>query len=247
MKVLPGISTATPLYSTPEFLSKASGIVTDLEKMKLADLSSLMKISDKLALLNYDRYQNWNKKHNIQNASPAILSFKGEAYRGLNAAGLSVADLEYAQKVLCVLSGLYGVLRPLDLIQEYRLEMGTRHGFCGKKNLYELWKSTITTAINEAIENTPGDKVLINVASNEYAKAIDLKKLKHEVIVPSFYQENEGKLKMVTVYAKKARGMMARFIIENRIETLTDLKAFDLDGYFFDNNRSTKYNLVFVR
>jgi cytoplasmic iron level regulating protein YaaA (DUF328/UPF0246 family) len=151
MKVLPGISLATS-YSFPEFLNEAAGIIVDLKKMEPAELASLMKISDQLALRNFDRFQNWTKEHTIENSSLAIFSFNGEAYRGLRAADFNREELEYAQKVVRVLSGLYGVIRPLDIIQEYRLEMGIRHGFLRKKNLYELWTSKCTAVIEQAIE-----------------------------------------------------------------------------------------------
>jgi cytoplasmic iron level regulating protein YaaA (DUF328/UPF0246 family) len=178
---------------------------------------------------------------------PSVLAFTGEVYRGLKASEMRLDDLIYSQNVLRILSGLYGTLRPLDLIQEYRLEMGLKLSFSIGKSLYNVWKDDITMAINEAIENSPGNKVLINLASMEYFSAIDLKKLKFPVITASFYQERQGKIKMITVYAKRARGMMARFVIENRIDKWEDLKAFDYEGYYFDNDRSTEHELVFVR
>lgn len=247
MKVLPQQEKATDLFTVPEFLNKSAGIITDLKKLKPVDLSELMKISDKLAVLNYDRYRNWKKEHEPDFSSQAILSFTGEAYRGLRAGEFNQSELEYSQGVLRILSGLYGVLKPLDLIQEYRLEMGTRHEFRGKKNLYEFWKQTATKTIDQAIAESPGDKVLINVASNEYASVIDFGKLKHRSITASFYQETEGEIKMIAVFAKRARGMMTRFIIENQIENVEDLKAFDSEGYYYDAKRSTDDKWVFVR
>lgn len=247
MKVLPQAKKATEIYTLPEFLNKSAGLITDLKKLKPANLSQLMKISDKLANLNYDRYRNWQKEHTPQNASQAILSFTGEAYRGLSAGEFNKHQLEYSQKVLRILSGLYGVIRPLDLIQEYRLEMGTRHSFRGKKNLYEFWQRTLTKNIDQAVAESPGDKVLINVASNEYFSAINLKKLKSRVVTTSFYQESNGELKMVAVYAKRARGMMSHFIIENELENIDDLKAFDAEGYYYDAKRSTDDKWMFVR
>lgn len=247
MKVTPQQERVTELYTLPEFVTKSKGIITDLKRLKPADLSSLMKISEKLAILNYDRYRNWNIEHTEENSYPAVLSFTGEAYRGLRAAEFDKEELEYSQKVLRILSGLYGVLKPLDLIQEYRLEMGTRHEFRKKKNLYDFWKVNVTKAINNAIDESPGDKVLINVASNEYFSAIDSKKLQFPVLTTSFYQESEGELKMIAVFAKRARGLMSRFIIENRIEKTEELKAFDSHGYYFDSERSTADKWVFVR
>jgi hypothetical protein len=247
MNVLPREERATSKNTKPQFMGEAKELIDDLRHFKKDELRGLMKISDKLAVLNYDRYANWNENHTGSNASQAIYSFTGEAYRGLDAATLKASDAGYAQKVFRILSGLYGVLRPLDLIQPYRLEMGTKYGFRDKKNLYDFWGSKITENIHKAIDDLPGEKVLVNLASNEYSKAIDFKKLKHNVVTPSFYEERNGKLKMITVYAKKARGIMTRFIIENRIEKLEDLKAFDLDGYYFSNDNSGTDKLVFVR
>ncbi|MCF8362299.1 MAG: peroxide stress protein YaaA [Prolixibacteraceae bacterium] len=247
MNVLPREERATSKNTKPQFMGEAKELIEDLRQFKKDELKELMKISDKLAVLNYDRYANWNKNHTGSNASQALYSFTGEAYRGLDAATLKASDAEYAQKVFCILSGLYGVLRPLDLIQPYRLEMGTKYGFRDKKNLYDFWGSKITENINKAIDDSPGEKVLVNLASNEYSKAIDFKQLKHKVVTPSFYEERNGKLKMITVYTKKARGVMTRFMIENHIEKLEDLKAFDLDGYYFSNENSGVDKLVFVR
>lgn len=247
MNVLPREERATSKSTKPQFMGEAKALIEDLRQFKKDELKELMKISDKLAVLNYDRYANWNKNHSGSNASQALYSFTGEAYRGLDAATLKASDAEYAQKVFHVLSGLYGVLRPLDLIQPYRLEMGTKYGFRDKKNLYDFWGNKITENIEKAVEASPGEKVLVNLASNEYSKVIDFKKLKYKVVNPSFYEERNGKLKMITVYTKKARGMMTRFIIENRIEKLEDLKAFDLDGYYFSNENSGADKLIFVR
>ncbi|MDA3930951.1 MAG: peroxide stress protein YaaA [Prolixibacteraceae bacterium] len=247
MKVLPHIPRASSEFTVPEFLTKSKGIITDLKRMKPDELSDLMKISDKLAMQNYDRFHNWKKDHNLENSSQAIFSFTGEVYRGVDAPSLSVSDVEYSQCVFRILSGLYCVIRPLDLIQEYRLEMGTKHGFGGKKNLYEFWKPIVAKTLNKAIVESPGENALINLASNEYFSSIDKKILKHKVITPTFYQDLNEKKKMIVVYAKKARGMMVRFIIENKIEKVEDLKAFNTEGYYFDNKRSTIDNWVFMR
>lgn len=246
MKVLPHQKAAME-FTEPEFLQQAGQLIEDLLKFKKEELAALMKMSEKLALLNYDRFANWQSKHTTINSAPAIYSFTGEAYRGLEAGSLSAADAVFAQQTLRILSGLYGVIRPLDLIQPYRLEMGTRHGFRGKKNLYAFWSDTISQTIKKAVEESPGDKILINLASKEYLKAIDVKKFKNNMVNVSFYEEKNQQLKMITVYAKKARGMMARFIIENRIEKVEELKAFDSDGYFFSNQHSEANHLVFVR
>jgi hypothetical protein len=247
MKVQTGIVHNDVAFTIPEFLPKSAALIAELKKLNKEALSELMKISEKLASLNYDRYRNWTREHSTENASRAILSFKGEAYRGLNAVDFDTDDLQYAQYVLRILSGLYGVIRPLDLIQPYRLEMGTRHSFKGKKNLYELWKTTISKAIDQAVEASPGDKVLVNVASNEYASAIDFKRLKSRVLTLSFNEEKNGKAQTVTVYAKKARGMLCHFMIKNRLESVDDLKAFDYEGYFFDQQRSSNDHFAFIR
>lgn len=247
MKVLPQQEKGNLSFAIPEFVNKSAGIITDLKKLNAVQLSELMKISNKLAELNFIRYRNWSKEHSTGNSATAILSFIGEAYRGLRAMEFTPEELEYSQGVLRILSGLYGILRPFDLIQEYRLEMGTKHSFRGKKNLYEFWKTNLTKAIEQAVAESPGEKVLINVASNEYASAIDFKKLKSRVVTTSFYQENNGEINMVAVYAKRARGMMTRFIIENFLEKAEDLKAFNAEGYYFDSNRSSEDKWVFVR
>lgn len=247
MKVLPQESKTTEKYTIPEFLNKSKGLITDLKRLKPADLISIMKISDKLATINYDRYHNWNKEHTTENSSQAAFSFVGEAYRGLDAASLTTSQLDSLQNSLRILSGLYGVLKPLDLIQAYRLEMGTRNSFRGKKNLYEYWKTNNTRAISKAVEQSVGENVLVNVASKEYFASIDFKKFKHKVIVPSFYDDVNGDYKMVMVFAKRARGMMARFIAENNIEKVEDIKAFNARGYFYDSKKSTDENWVFVR
>ena len=247
MKVLPSEAEGSPKVAVPEVILKAKMLMNELQLFSIDDLVKVMKVSEKLALQTAIRLQKWDVEHQTQNSAPSILSYTGEAYRGLNANSFDAGELEYAQEVLRILSGLYGVLKPLDLIQEYRLEMGTRHPFNGSKNLYAYWNQLITSAINKAVQQSPGDKVLINLASKEYASAINLMQLNCSIVTPSFYEEKEGKIKMPTVYAKKARGMFVRFVIQNKIEKLDDLKAFDSEGYFFDNMRSTSDNLVFIR
>jgi cytoplasmic iron level regulating protein YaaA (DUF328/UPF0246 family) len=247
MRVEPKGGNATLNYTIPAYSESALSIIAELQRLTRSDLEKAMKISPKLSLLNYDRYANWDINHNTSNSSQAILSFTGEAYRGLNASSLTNNEMEYSQKVLRIISGLYGVVRPLDLIQPYRLEMGTKLGFGGKKNLYDFWGSTITDTINIAVENSPGEKILINLASKEYSSAIDFKRLRCRVIDVSFYEYRNDQLKMITVYTKKARGIFARFLIQNQIENEGDLKAFDLEGYGFDNERSDQSSMIFIR
>lgn len=246
MKVLPA-KRNNLLSSEPEFLHRAETLMKELKKLDSRALEKTMKMSKALADLNHLRFQNWNSAHHAGNSGQAVLSFTGEAYRGLSAGSWSADDLIHSQNVLRILSGLYGVLRPLDLIQEYRLEMGSKQHVNGKKNLYEFWKTRITQIIEQAVAASPGDAVLVNLASKEYAQAIDLKNFSYRVITPNFYNESQGELKMVTVFAKKARGLMARFLVENRLEKLEDLRAFDAEGYYFDNQRSTEHQWVFVR
>lgn len=220
-------------------------LVSIIKQFSVDGLAKLMKISEKLAILNYDRYRNFYmddvKKYR------AILAFKGEAYRGLSAWDFNDNELSYAQETLRILSGLYGVLNPLDIIKEYRLEMGTKLKSNRGNNLYDFWGDSITKRIEEDIEKSPGEKILINLASKEYSSAIKINKLKYEIINIEFVEFREGKYKTVSTYAKKARGMMARFIIKNRISSLDAIKEFDEEGYEFNDYLSNEKNIVFSR
>lgn len=247
MKVLPENEWGTQIFTQPDFIDNAAEIISELQKLEVDELSSLLKINNKLAIQNNDRYHNWNKKHSSENSMQAVFAFTGEVYRGIKVNDFADDDLSYLQNMLRILSAVYGVIKPLDLIQEYRMEMGLNYTVLGAKNFYAFWKQTITDTLNEAVEKSSGSKVLINLASKEYSSVIDERKFKFPVIEPVFYQENEGKLKMIVVYAKRARGMMARFIVENRLKNADDLKAFDCEGYYYDNARSTELRWVFVR
>ncbi|MCF8358592.1 MAG: peroxide stress protein YaaA [Prolixibacteraceae bacterium] len=247
MKVVPLSNDDGLHYTLPGHLSVSEKLVGELKKLSIDEIAKLMKVNSRLAMLNYQRIQTWDTNHTPENSSPAVLSFTGEAYRGLSAKEFGEDELNYSQNVLRILSGLYGILRPLDLIQEYRFEMGTKRAFLGKKNLYEIWTGLITKSIEEAVNHSPGDKCLVNLASNEYSKAIKFKKSDYRVITPLFYEERGGQRKMVTVYAKRARGMMARFMIENRLEKVTDLQAFDHSGYYFESQNSSGDVFTFVR
>jgi uncharacterized protein len=233
--------------SIPQYLNKAETLIHQLKKMSFEEIADRMAISKKLAGLNFNRFHQWNKNHTLENSSPSIIFYTGEAYRGLKAADFSLEELHYSQNVLRILSGLYGILRPLDLIQAYRLEMGLGLPFKGIKNFRDFWCDVITSSLNKAIEESAGEKVLINLASAEYYSAINFSGLKFPVISPVFKEEKSGKLKMVTVYTKRARGMMTRFIIQNRIEKSEDLKAFSDEGYYFENRLSSCNNWLFVR
>lgn len=247
MKVIPKPEVMELAHSIPQFLEKADSLISVLKKMDVDQLSELLNISKNLAFVNYLRFQNWSKNPTIENSVFAVLAFTGEAYRGMNANDFSPDDLKYSQEVLRILSGLYGVLRPLDLIQAYRLEMMTGLKVGRVKNLYEFWMKEITNALNIAIENSPGEKVLINLASSEYSSAILYKNLKYQVITPEFKEEKSGKLKMITVYAKRARGLMTRFVIKNRLDKSEDLKAFTDEGYYYETQLSKGNKWLYVR
>ncbi len=233
--------------SIPPFLNESKLLVERLRQFRTEELSKLMNISAKLAELNYERFVKWHLPFNLDNAKPAIFVFKGDVYQGMDIESFSNEDIEFANRHLRILSGLYGVLKPLDLIQEYRLEMGTKLENRKGKNLYEFWGDKITTEINKAIEQSSGEKVLINLASNEYFKSIQKKKLNYEVITPVFKDYKNGQYKIISFFAKKARGMMSRFIIQNKIEKAEDIKAFNLADYHFNQELSKDKEWVFTR
>ena len=233
-------------HTLPEYTAEAEKLITVLQKKKEKALQKLMGISPALAELNYERYQTWTPEHSLEDSKQAVLTFTGEVYNGLNAASFSDDDYSYAQDHLRLLSGLYGVLKPMDLVHAYRLEMGTSLKIRTKKNLYEFWGDKIAKHINGALENQ-GDDVLINLASNEYFKAIDKKKLKARVITPVFKDFKNGEYKTIMVYAKKARGMMAAYIIKNKIKEVEHLIGFDTDGYCYSEAMSSDDQPVFIR
>jgi cytoplasmic iron level regulating protein YaaA (DUF328/UPF0246 family) len=233
-------------YTQAFFLPEAEKIVSTLKKKKPAQLAHLMGISPKLAELNHQRFQVWTLPFTPENSWQAVLMFNGDVYQGLKAETFSAYEFETAQKQLRILSGVYGLLKPLDLIQPYRLEMGTAIAIAGKKDLYSFWKAKITAELNRELSET-GDKVLVNLASNEYFSAIDTKKLKARIITPSFKEHKNGQFQMVSFFAKRARGLMSRFIIQNNISDPEEIKAFDLEGYYFNNTLSKGDNWVFTR
>lgn len=227
------------------FLEKAEQLNEAIKTKKPSELASLMSISDNLAELNWQRNQDWKLPFTAQNARPAVYTFNGDVYNGLDAYTLDDEKIENMQNSLRILSGLYGLLKPLDLIQPYRLEMGTKFGTNGAKNLYEFWKESITNQLNNELQE---DELFVNLASNEYFKAIDSKKLKTNIITPVFKDWKNDKLKVISFYAKKARGSMSRFLIENNIESIAQLKTFATDGYAFSEEFTEKENEpVFVR
>ncbi|WP_117233724.1 peroxide stress protein YaaA [Vibrio maerlii] len=237
---------ATQTYTQPEFVEHSAELIEECRKLSPADVSGLMKVSDKIAGLNVARFQEWSTEFTQENARQAILAFKGDVYTGLDAQSLTEADFGYAQQHLRMLSGLYGLLKPLDLMQPYRLEMGTKLANARGTNLYQFWGSLITDKLNEAL-NAQGDNVLINLASNEYFKAVKPKNVDGQIITPVFKDCKNGQYKVISFYAKKARGMMVRYIIENRVESVADLTKFDTAGYYFVEEESTATELVFKR
>jgi cytoplasmic iron level regulating protein YaaA (DUF328/UPF0246 family) len=238
--------TQTKKYSTPSFLNHSATLINELKKYSPGNIRELMKISDGLGELNFIRFQNWQKNHSLDNSRQAILAFNGEVYNGLKALSLGVDDLLFAQENVRILSGLYGILKPLDLIQPYRLEMGTRLSVAEHKNLYGFWGNMI---INELIAELGKSKFpfIINLASNEYSKAACLSQFGDQVITPVFKEYKNDAYKVITVYAKKARGLMTRFIIENKIGNPEDLKSFESEGYAYSDNLSDKTCWVFTR
>jgi hypothetical protein len=232
-------------YSQPSFLKEARKINRELKKLSPKDLSGLMDISDSLGELNFKRNKKWKTPFTPENAKQAVLAFTGDVYQGLEAWKFSEKEFDVAQEKLRILSGLYGLLKPLDLIQAYRLEMGTKFSVNGSENLYGFWQEKITKAINKELKQTGGP--LINLASNEYFKAVDAKKIKAEIVSPAFKDFKDGEYKIISFFAKKARGLMGRFIIQNNINDPEDLKAFDLEGYYFNNELSKGKAWVFTR
>ncbi len=234
----------TAVFSEASFLKEATIIQNVVKKQSPKKLMALMTISEKLAELNWERNQNWALPFTPNNARQAVFAFDGDVYTGLDAYTLSEDKFPILQDKVRILSGLYGLLKPLDLIQAYRLEMGTSLAIGSKKNLYEFWKKTLTKTLNEELKP---NELFLNLASNEYFSAIDSKTLKATIITPEFKDYKDGKLKMISFFAKKARGLMVRYIIDNKVETLEELKGFNSEGYQFDSNLSSDTKLVFTR
>lgn len=233
-------------FSQPTLTDYSQELINICKQLSPADVSSLMSISDKLAALNVARFTEWQSEHNQQNAKPALFAFKGDVYTGLDAENLTKEQVEYAQKHLRMLSGLYGLLRPLDLMQPYRLEMGTKLTNPKGKDLYAFWGNIITEKLQQAIDEQE-DSVLVNLASDEYFNAVKAKNLKATIIKPVFLDEKNGKYKVISFYAKKARGMMVRFILEQQPTKIEQLKTFNYAGYWFDEESSNETELVFKR
>ncbi|WP_417546515.1 peroxide stress protein YaaA [Marinobacter sp.] len=236
---------ATETYTQPDFLDDACELIDQLKELEPHQVSNLMSISDKLGQLNAERFQSWHTPFSPKNARQAVLAFKGDVYTGLDAESFSEQDFSFAQKHLRMLSGLYGILKPLDLMQPYRLEMGTKFENKRGKDLYAFWGNRLTREINRLLKSD--DEVLVNLASNEYFKSLKKKDLEGRLITPQFKDWKNGQYKMISFYAKKARGLMCRYAILNRITDANDLKGFDLDGYYFSEDQSDKNSWVFLR
>jgi cytoplasmic iron level regulating protein YaaA (DUF328/UPF0246 family) len=236
---------ATEEYTQPDFLEPARELIDQLKKLEPHQVSNLMSISDKLGQLNTERFSEWSTPFTPANARQAILAFKGDVYTGLGAESFTTSEFQFAQKHLRMLSGLYGVLKPLDLMQPYRLEMGTKFENQRGKDLYAFWGDTITKEVGRLLNEDDGD--LVNLASNEYFKAVHKKDLKGCLITPNFKDQKNGQYKIISFYAKKARGLMCRYAIQNGITKAEDLKKFDLDGYYFSPEQSDTNNWIFLR
>ncbi|WP_372830908.1 peroxide stress protein YaaA [Pontibacterium sp.] len=234
----------TDIYSQPGFLNHSAELIEQLRTLSVQDVAELMKLSDKLSSLNVARFESWTPEFTIDNAKQALLAFKGDVYAGMDAETFSAEDFEFAQDHLRILSGLYGLLKPLDLMQPYRLEMGTKLANGRGKDLYQFWGNIITDTLNEQLVS---EQVLINLASNEYFKAAKAKNISARIITPVFKDWKNGQYKMISFYAKKARGLMSRYIIQNKLENPEQLKEFDLDGYRFANSMSEGDTWTFIR
>lgn len=235
----------TDQFTEPVFIKEATKLNGVLEKKSKKQLTNLMGISEKLAELNYQRYKEFSTPFNTANARPAVYAFSGDVYVGLDAYAIPQKKIMHLQETVRILSGLYGVLKPLDLIQPYRLEMGTELKVNRSKNLYEFWGDKITKSLNKELND---DEIILNLASNEYFKSVNTKLLKGKLISPVFKDLKNGKLKIISFFAKKARGSMARFVIDHKINSYDDLLKFNYDGYQFSRNETkSKDKPVFIR
>jgi len=238
--------TSAPLkdFTQPIYLKKSQVLINQLKKCSALEISKLMKLSDSLTQLNVKRYKDFKTPFNLKNAKQAIYAFQGDTYLGLDASTLKKTEVNYAQQHVRILSGLYGLLAPLDLIQPYRLEMGTKLTCGTNKNLYEYWKEDLSKHINNILKK---EKILVNLASREYFSAINFDELDGEIITPTFKEQKGDKFKIVGLFAKKARGMMSRYIIQNKVTTVSKLKKFHHDGYQYSSSLSSANEIIFTR
>jgi len=234
------------VHTQPALLEHSQELLTGLKVLSPKDVCALMGLSDQLGALNYERFQEWQTPFTSENARPAVLAFKGDVYQGLDAESLSDQQLAWAQDNLRILSGLYGLLRPLDLMQAYRLEMGTKFANDRGADLYQFWGSIITDEINKVLAGS-SEAVLLNLASNEYFKSVQAKDIQGRIVTPVFMDKKADKFKIVSFFAKKARGLMSAFIIKNKITQVEDIKKFDVDGYSYNSAMSEGDKWVFTR
>lgn len=232
-------------YNTQSCFKEEAKFINSILRQKTpSELAELMNISSTIAELNYDRNQSWSLPFTKKNSRPAVYAFSGDVYKGLDPYSIDAKNIDFLQSSVRIISGLYGLLKPLDLIQPYRLEMGTKMPIAEKRNLYEYWRIKIT---KELMSDLKLSEPIINLASNEYFKAIDKKVLKNELFNVEFKELKDGNYKTIAIYSKKARGLMTRFIIDNRITSIDKIKEFNLDKYIFSESLSSKYNFVFCR
>ncbi|MFC3901647.1 hypothetical protein SAMN05421749_101307 [Acinetobacter marinus] len=236
----------TEQFTQPRLLDDSARLIEEARKLSASQLGQLMHISEKLSQLNVDRFRDWQADFDLHNARQAIYAFTGDVYTGLDATSLDSAEIKFAQQHLRMLSGLYGLLRPLDLMMPYRLEMGTKLKNERGDNLYQFWGDRITERLRDDMQ-AEKSKILVNLASDEYYKSVNEKILDCEIIKPVFLDQKNGKYKVISFYAKKARGLMSRFIIQNKLKKIEQLKDFNVDGYYFDAENSNAQELVFKR
>lgn len=232
--------------SNVQFKEEIQSLINELKALSHQDIAKLMGVSDALAKLNFERFQNFGKTYTAKNSKTALLAFQGDVYQGMEAETFSEKEFSYAQDHLRILSGLYGILRPLDWIQPYRLEMGTKFENSGGKNLYEFWGSKITDNVNNELKKSKSD-FLVNLASNEYFKSVKKKDIVSPIITPQFKDQKNGQFKMISFFAKKARGAMTAYLIKNEVKTYEDLKKFEWDGYSFNEELSKEWEPCFTR
>jgi cytoplasmic iron level regulating protein YaaA (DUF328/UPF0246 family) len=238
--------TPTKKHTKAALLDRSQVLIDELKQLAPQDVSKLMKLSDKLGTLNFDRFQQWSLPFTSSNARQAVFAFNGDVYAGLNAYDFDTEDLSFAQEHLRILSGLYGVLKPLDLMQAYRLEMGTKFGVGDSKDLYQFWGDEIVKVLNKQLKKLGGETVM-NLASNEYFKSVNASELNAEIITPIFKDKKNGQYKIISFYAKKARGRMSAYIIKNKITEAAQIKSYDWDGYCYNEAMSSEREWVFVR
>lgn len=239
--------TVTEQYTLPEFLKQSEQLIQLIKELSTSELAKLLDINSSLTQLNIDRYFNWHLPFSPQNAKQAVLTFDGEAFRGLNASIFTNDDFDYAQSHLRILSGLYGVLRPLDLIQPYRIDVSSKLRNPKGADLYAFWKEKVSASVFKAMKNGDKQEFILNLMSKEYLKTLDLKHKKAKIIDVEFYEMKADQYKQIVIYTKKARGLMAQYVIKNRIEDIEDLKGFSAENYWFSPQMSTDSKLVFTR